>query len=295
MARRGQRQSATRTQPRQRRARDLDNEGIIPVLARAVREVEASAERGRVQPSGRTKFQVIALLVREERARVKADDLSEAQRTGQLKRLDGVATILAKTAARDTSLLQLLDEEAVVSDSAKALKRDMVIAAGIEPPEEEPEPDRDRRAGRHQRASGGTPVGQGATAGQPVPHPRLLQRRHQQLLTSPARHLGAARTAVPGLRAGLGRSVLVHGAARADLAEGPARPRADEAPGRRSSRPPLPATAPSCSPTSPASARPHRRCSPRRQRTPSRSWPSYPTWSRPTGPARPGSGRRSTR
>jgi hypothetical protein len=143
VARRGQRQSsATRTQPRQRRARDLDNEGIIPVLARAVREVEASAERGRVQPSGRTKFQVIALLVREERARVKSDDLSEAQRTGQLKRLDGVATILAKTAARDTSLLQLLDEEAVVSDSAKALKRDMLISAGIEPPEEEtPEPD----------------------------------------------------------------------------------------------------------------------------------------------------------
>ena len=42
MARRGQRQSgARRTAPRnQRRVRDLDNEGIIPVLARAVREVE---------------------------------------------------------------------------------------------------------------------------------------------------------------------------------------------------------------------------------------------------------------
>ncbi|MDQ4053184.1 MAG: DEAD/DEAH box helicase [Actinomycetota bacterium] len=143
MARRGQRQSsATRTQPRQRRGRDLDNDGIIPVLARAVREVESAAERGRVQPSGRTKFQVIALLVREERSRVKGDDsLNEAQRTGQLKRLDGVATILAKTAARDTSLLQLLDEEAVVSDSAKALKREMLLSAGIEPPpEEKPEP-----------------------------------------------------------------------------------------------------------------------------------------------------------
>ncbi len=142
MARRGQRQGATRTQPRnQRRGRDLDNEGIIPVLARAVREVEASAERGRVQPSGRTKFQVIALLVREERTRVKGDDtLSEAQRTAQLKRLDGVATILAKTAARDTSLLQLLDEAAQVSDGAKALKREMLLAGGMEPPAEaEPE------------------------------------------------------------------------------------------------------------------------------------------------------------
>ena len=44
------------------------------MLARAVREVEAAAERGRVRPAGRTKFQVVALLVREERARVKADE-----------------------------------------------------------------------------------------------------------------------------------------------------------------------------------------------------------------------------
>ena len=75
MARRGQRQSgARRTAPRtQRRVRDLDNDGIIPVLARAVREVETAVERGRVMPSVRTKFQVVALLVREERNRVKAD------------------------------------------------------------------------------------------------------------------------------------------------------------------------------------------------------------------------------
>jgi len=55
------------------RARKTDNEGIIPVLARAVREVEASAQRGPVKPSGRTKFQVVAQLAREERARVRAD------------------------------------------------------------------------------------------------------------------------------------------------------------------------------------------------------------------------------
>jgi hypothetical protein len=140
LARRGQRQSgSTRTAPRnQRRVRELDNEGIIPVLARAVREVEAQAQRGRVQPGGRTKFQVVALLVREERARVKTDDsIAEAHRTAELKRLDGIATILAKTAARDTSLLSLLDEEAVVSESAKSLKREMLLAAGMEPPPEE--------------------------------------------------------------------------------------------------------------------------------------------------------------
>ncbi|MEJ7795929.1 MAG: DEAD/DEAH box helicase [Nocardioides sp.] len=145
MARRGQRQSgATRTAPRrQRRARDLDADGIIPVLARAVREVEASAQRGPVRSSGRTLFQVIALLVREERARVKADDTgTESYRNEQLKRLDGVATILAKTAARDTSLLMLLDEGAEISDAARERKRELQIAAGAEPdPEEEAAPE----------------------------------------------------------------------------------------------------------------------------------------------------------
>ena len=145
MARRGQRQQGgqqggARTAPRsnRRRARDLDNEGIIPVLARAVREVEAGAQRGPVAPSQRTKFQVVALLVREERSRLKADtEVTESQRGEQLKRLDGIATILAKTAARDTSLLQLLAEDSEVSDSARALNRQMLAAAGAEPEVEE--------------------------------------------------------------------------------------------------------------------------------------------------------------
>ena len=143
LARRGTRQSGgRRTATRnQRRVRVLDNEGIIPVLARAVREVEAAAQRGPVTSSVRTKFQVVGLLVREERARVKADtEISEANRAGELKRLDGVATILAKTAARDTSLLALLAEDAVVSDSARSLKRDMLKTAGVEAPPEEVKP-----------------------------------------------------------------------------------------------------------------------------------------------------------
>ena len=83
---------------------------IIPILARRVREVEAKSMEGKVGPAKRTKFQVIALLVREERARIKTDTtITPAARTELLKRLDGVATILAKTAAHDTSLLRLLD------------------------------------------------------------------------------------------------------------------------------------------------------------------------------------------
>ena len=147
MARRVRRRSTggTRTATRaaapqaRSRARKTDNEGIIPVLARAVREVEASAQRGPVKPSGRTKFQVVAQLAREERARVRADQShSEAYRAEQLKRLDGIGTILAKTAARDTSLLQLLAEDAIVSDSARDLKHDMMAAAGLEAPVEAP-------------------------------------------------------------------------------------------------------------------------------------------------------------
>jgi len=110
------------------------------VLARAVREVETAVQRGAVSPSTRTKFQVVALLVREERARVKADaESTEAQRAEQLKRLDGIATILAKSAARETSLLALLAEQAEVSDAARELRRRMIEAAGLEVEEEEPE------------------------------------------------------------------------------------------------------------------------------------------------------------
>ena len=145
MARRGQRQPGARrnVSRNQRRVRDLDNDGIIPVLARAVREVEAAVHRGSVMSSVRTKFQVVALLVREERATVKADESStDAYRAEQLKRLDGVATILAKTAARDTSLLELLAEDAVVSDAARSLKGNMLRDAGVEwsPEEDTSEP-----------------------------------------------------------------------------------------------------------------------------------------------------------
>ena len=143
MARGAQRQSGARRTPArgQRRARPRDNDGIIPVLARAVREVETAVQRGSVMPSVRTKFQVVALLVREERARVKADESgTEAHRAEQLKRLDGVATILAKTAARDTSLLALLAEDATLTESGKLLKRDMLSDAGVEwtPEKEKP-------------------------------------------------------------------------------------------------------------------------------------------------------------
>ena len=117
---------------RQRR-RPLDDEGIIPVLARAVREVESQAARGKVNAQNRIKFQVAALLVREERNRVKDDaNVSATERAEVLKRLDGLAAIMAKTAAKDTSLIALLAPEAKVSDAAKRLRRDFLVASGAE-------------------------------------------------------------------------------------------------------------------------------------------------------------------
>jgi superfamily II DNA or RNA helicase len=116
-----------------RRSRGADDQGVIPVLARAAREVEAAVQKGPLKPSNRARFQVAALLLREERARVKTDaTLNEGERANEQKRLDGLAGILAKTAARDTSLLALLADDAPVTAAAKALRRDLLIAAGME-------------------------------------------------------------------------------------------------------------------------------------------------------------------
>ncbi|UJP41079.1 DEAD/DEAH box helicase [Cellulomonas palmilytica] len=125
-----------------RRTTRPDEEGLIPVLAGIARDVDNAVKRPPTRPAVRTKFQVVALLVREERARVNADEsLGHAKRTQELKRLDGVATQLAKTAARDTSLLELLREDARVSDAAREYRASVLRAGGIEPPDEpEPEP-----------------------------------------------------------------------------------------------------------------------------------------------------------
>ncbi len=127
------------------RLRD-DDAPIIPILARKVREVEAKAQKGKVGPTNRMKFQVIALLMREERSRVKEENAPDAVRAERLKRLDGIAQILAKTAARDTSLLALLEADASISPQAQRFRRDWLLEAGAElSPEEliiarEPEP-----------------------------------------------------------------------------------------------------------------------------------------------------------
>jgi hypothetical protein len=132
---------ARRTAPRkQRRAHHRGD--VVSVLARTVREVEAAAQRGRVTPAVRTTFHAVALLLRDERARVRADaDVSDSRRAEQLKRLDGLATILATAAVQDAGLLALLAEDAVVPDAARSLKREMLRDLGIEPAPDEIAPE----------------------------------------------------------------------------------------------------------------------------------------------------------
>jgi hypothetical protein len=107
------------------------------VLAETAREVEAAARRGRVTPAVRTKFQAVALLLRDERARVRAAAGTDSRRAEQLKRLDGIATILATTAVQDAGLLALLAEGSGVSDAARSLKREMLQDLGIAPAPEQ--------------------------------------------------------------------------------------------------------------------------------------------------------------
>ena len=177
---------------------------VMSVLARAVREVEAAVERRRVTPAVRTKFQVVALLVREEHARVQGKQAgTEASRAEQLKRLDGIATILAKTAVRDPALLALLAEDAVVSDAARSLKREMLQRgrhrAGA----------RGGRAGRAgDRAAGRRAPGRAAVGRRPGSWPTRSSPPTSRppgraaAAPAPAGRLGAARPAAQLVRAG---------------------------------------------------------------------------------------------
>jgi len=133
----GQRQkSARRTAPR-KQGRVRDRGDVFSVLSRTVREVEAAARNGRVTPAVLTKFQAVALLLRDERARVRTAPGTDSHRAEQLKRLDGIAAILAATAVRNAGLLALLAEDAAVTDAARSLKRDLERDIGIESAREE--------------------------------------------------------------------------------------------------------------------------------------------------------------
>jgi SNF2-related domain/Helicase conserved C-terminal domain len=133
VARPGQRQQGARRSAPRKQQGVRPRGDVFSVLSRTVREVEAAAQRGRVTPEVRKKFQTVALTLREERARVLAAAGSASHRAEQLKRLDGIAAILAATAVRDAGLLALLAEDSGASDGARPPKREMVRDPGVEP------------------------------------------------------------------------------------------------------------------------------------------------------------------
>jgi hypothetical protein len=106
------------------------------VLTDAAQGVEQGVRRGKVTGEMRVRFQAVALLVRELRDRVRTGSQSESQRTGQLTRIDGIATVLARTAARDTSLLSLLSDDASPLDGTTEIMRELRQAGGMAAPPE---------------------------------------------------------------------------------------------------------------------------------------------------------------
>jgi hypothetical protein len=122
-----------------RNAGGRDDQGLLPVLAQAVRSVENDAKRGRLTMTTRATFQAVANLTRLERTRLKADSsLSDARRGEQIKRLEGIATILATTAAIEPSLFDLLVDDAEILPETREVAREMQQKAGMEVEDDKP-------------------------------------------------------------------------------------------------------------------------------------------------------------
>jgi hypothetical protein len=117
---------------RQRKKGGREEEGPIPVLEKAARSVETAVQRGRVTGTTLVTFQAVALLVRELRESVTKADLTEARRNAQLKRINPIATMLARTAAGNSSLLTLLAEDAVALDETSPVLTELRRATGLQ-------------------------------------------------------------------------------------------------------------------------------------------------------------------
>ncbi len=99
--------------------------------------VDVAVQRGRVTSSTRETFQAVALLMRELRAQAK-EEPSEAKRGTQLKRIEGLATVMARTAARNSALLELLTDDAEMLSGTGEVMRVLREEAGMAQPEPAP-------------------------------------------------------------------------------------------------------------------------------------------------------------
>src|SRR3954469_16029975 len=139
--------SGGRSTPQQRRQdprrssapRRLDQGGPTPPLALAAASVDGDVSRNRISPTTRATFQAVALLVRELREKTKTDPMNEARRAQELKRIEGLATALARTAAKQTTLLTLLTDDAARLPGTATILAELRAKTGLEAPDE-PEP-----------------------------------------------------------------------------------------------------------------------------------------------------------
>jgi hypothetical protein len=126
------RPSTGRAAPQKRTRGGRPDDSPVAVLEKAARSVETAVQRGRVTLTTRDTFQSVAVLVRELREQVAADQQSEARRNAQLKRINAVATVLARTAAGHPSLLTLLAEDTGAPDESLPTLRELRAATGLE-------------------------------------------------------------------------------------------------------------------------------------------------------------------
>ena len=266
--------------------------GIIPVLARAVREVEAAVERGRVraavphQVPGRRAAGARGTRPGQGRRDLHRGAARRAAQAPRRRRHDPRQDrrprhLPAGAARRGRRRLRRRRE----------LKREMLAAAGVEA---EPEPETPSRAGRDGRSARRRAPGRAAVGRSPGSWPT---RSSPPTSPAPPRAGATRRLAGWELLGPLLRVVRVRPQRRAGLhARCPSRRGAAARPAGRELMPhqaQLVAAAAERPPHLPARrrarprARPRRRCSPRRPPTPSRCWSSSRTSSRPTGPARP--------
>jgi hypothetical protein len=137
--------------PRDRQPRRRNDEGPLAVLAKAAAGVEAAVQRRRVTPTTRATFQAVALMLREIREEAKGGGIAEPERSNQLKRIEGLATAMARTAARDHSLLALLTDDAELLPGARTVMNELRQQAGMEPEPEPPPPPADAPQARQDR------------------------------------------------------------------------------------------------------------------------------------------------
>ena len=99
-----------------------------------MRRVAGAVDKGKVTATTLATFQAVALVARELRAQAKAEP-NERRRSAELKRLEGLGESMARTAARNASLLRLLGDGVALLPTTNEVARELRDKAGMPQPE----------------------------------------------------------------------------------------------------------------------------------------------------------------